>query len=119
MENEVFKSIMSLLDYLWDIDILELQKTSTGTGGYISTWVKVGVFRGLINKKVPNIIFQGGKQTEFSEYKAMGIDDVNLKVENRLRYDDYLYRIKGKPKNCIQRNHHVSLDLDFVGFDNN
>lgn len=108
---------MALNDYLWDIEIRELQKIPTGTGGYISNWVKVGIFRGLINKKVPNIAFQGGKLTEISEYKAMGISNDNLKIENRLVYDDYIYRIKGKPKNCIGRNHHVSIDLDFIGFD--
>jgi hypothetical protein len=108
---------MALNDYLFDIEIRELQKTLTGTGGYISNWVKVGVFRGLINKKVPNVVYQGGKIVEFSEYKAMGIDNIHLKPENRLVYDGYIYRIKGKPKDCIQRGHHVSIDLDFIGFD--
>ncbi|MGL5709967.1 MAG: hypothetical protein ACRCW9_03885 [Cetobacterium sp.] len=109
---------MSLNDYLWNIEIRELQKVSTGSGGYISNWVKVGTFRGLINKKIPNVSYQGGKIVEYSEYKAMGLDHIELKAENRLVYDDYVYRIKGKPKNCIGRNHHVTIELDFVGFDN-
>lgn len=108
---------MALTDYLWEIEIKELQKIPTGTGGYISSWVTVGIFRGLINKKIPNMAYQGGKIVEMSEYKAMGVDNIYLKPENRLVYDNYVYRIKGKPKNCIRRNHHVTIELDFVGFD--
>lgn len=105
-------------DYFYNIDILTLSKVRNGTG-FISNWVKVGTLRGLINKKMPNVGTLGGKVNEVSEYKAMGFYHPEVKPENRLSYGGYTYRIKGKPKDCIGLGHHITVELDFVGQDNN
>jgi hypothetical protein len=105
-----------LEDYFWDIEILELTKVKVGQG-YISNWIPIGTWKGIINKTTPNVSTAAGKTTEVSEYQAMGALNDNIKADMRLRDKGYTYRVKGKPKDCIQLGHHISLDLDFLGYD--
>lgn len=106
-------------DYYYDITVLDRVKVDNGAGGWAETWTELAIVRGVINRSTPNTSFIGGKVTEFSEYKALTEPNEYINANSRLKDSDgKIYRVNGKPKDCIKRGHHLAMDLDYYDIDN-
>jgi hypothetical protein len=109
---------MAIEDFYNDIQVLAQTKTNNGVGGKGLSWVVIDTIRGVINQDVgsesPN-----GKTLERTAYK--GYTEVNTNISASVRLKDSegnIYRIKGKPKNTMNMNHHYRLELEYFQEDN-
>lgn len=113
---------MAIEDYFHDIIVLKQLSTETNLiGGVNDNWGEVKTLRGVINCKNIEPSTLSGKAGENTEYNGLfeySDDSINyLKAENRVKdTDGYIYKIPGKPKNTIQRNHHFKVELIFVEY---
>ncbi len=106
-------------DYYYDITVLDRTKVDNGAGGWSEAWTEIAIVQGVINRSTPNTSFIGGKVTEMSEYKALTELNDYIKAHSRLKDSDgKVYRVNGKPKDCIKRGHHLAMDLDYYDQDN-
>lgn len=115
---------MAIEDYFHDITVLQqIPTTNSQVGGVSKNWCKVYTLSGVINQRYANNSPDGGRQGENSEYIGyfeFSYDNENyLKKSNGIRLQDengYIYKLKGKLKNTIKRNHHFRIDLQYVDY---
>ena len=110
---------MAIEDYFVDIIVLfQLDKTSNMLGGLDEDWQETVTIRGVINQKSSQQSIVGGKsnqETYINGYFEITDDTTNYLIpENRIKYDDKIYRIIGKQKNTVNRNNHYKVDLIYL-----
>lgn len=113
---------MAIEDYFHDIIVLQQIGTDSNLiGGINDNWGEVKTLRGVINCKNVEPSTLSGKAGENTEYNGLfeySEDSINyLTSKSRLKDEDgFIYKISGKPKNTIQRNHHFKVELIFVEY---
>lgn len=113
---------MAIEDYFEDIIVLEQIGTQPNLiGGIQDNWGEVMTLRGVINCRNTQPSILAGKAGENSEYNGLFEycdNAINyLKPENR--YKDqagFIYKMSGKLKNTVYRDHHFKVDLIFVEY---
>jgi hypothetical protein len=110
---------MALEDYFNDIIIESLVGNKTDLlGGRVEEWGEATTIKGVVNQKYSNISTNSGRSGEESEY--IGLFEITdnsttyLKKPNRINDNGYIYKIRGKPKNTLNRNHHYRVELQYV-----
>jgi hypothetical protein len=116
---------MAIKDYFGDIHVLEQIGSQAGRsnqiGGRDRQWNIISTIQGVINQAYSNQDNSRGKEGEQSEYKGFfEYSSTNLDyLEGKYRLKDsegHVYKIKGKAKNTINRNHHLKCDLTFDSY---
>lgn len=112
---------MAIGDYFHTISVLQQSGSSGQTGNRSGSWLEIATLNGVINQRYANRDNGKGKTTENSEY--IGYFEYNstnqsyLDIQYRLKdTDDKIYKIKGKAKNTMNKNHHFRVDLQFDSY---
>jgi len=112
---------MAIKDYFTDITVLQQTGTKNLIGGRSGTWEEVTTIRGVINQSYANQDNSRGREGEQSEYKGFfEYSTTNLGYLNgiyRLKDGEgKVYKVKGKGKNTLNKNHHIRVDLTYDSY---
>lgn len=111
---------MSISNYFKEIKVLENSGTSNQIGGKSNDFVEIAIIKGVINQSYSNQDNSKGRENESSEYKGFfeysEQNSLYLNPKNRLKDGENIYKIKGIPKNTINRNHHLRVDLQLESY---
>lgn len=108
---------MAIECYYKEVIKLENVKTSDGRGGYIHSWNETNTFMGLVNQASSKEQEQANKLGVIADYKLYCPIDVTLNIDDTISFEGEYYRIVSKPKNTIQRNHHLKILLKNISLD--
>lgn len=112
---------MAIKDYFGDIKVLQQTGTKNKIGGRSGDWVVETTIRGVINQAYTNQDNSKGKENEQGEYKGFfEYSTANLGYLSgvyRLKDSEgKVYKVKGKGKNTLNRNHHIRVDLTYDSY---
>lgn len=111
---------MAIEDYFGEIKILKQIEGQNQIGGRFNNWSNIASINGIINKHNSNNVNTGGKsgeQTEYVGFFQYSDDALNYLVpENRIEFGNIVLKIKGQPKNTLNMNHHIKVELIFYSF---
>lgn len=109
---------MTLNDYYGDLNLYTETSAPNGRGGFTKTWTPLNrSIQGLINQASTaesEMAAKLGITAAFNLYCDVG---VVIDHENLIEKDGSYYRIVGKPKNTVGRNHHWKIPLEYVSLD--
>ena len=113
---------MAIKNYFGDITVLQKSESkSNQIGGRGGIWEEVTTIKGVINQSYSNQDNSRGREGEQSEYKGFfeySTDNLTY-LNGTYRLKDsagYVYKIKGKAKNTVNRNHHLRVDLTYDSY---
>jgi len=112
---------MAIKDYFGDITVLQQTGTSNQIGGRGGTWEEITIIQGVINQSYTNQDNSKGRENEQGEYKGFfEYSTANIGYLNgvyRLKDNEgKVYKVKGKGKNTLNRNHHIRVDLTYDSY---
>lgn len=112
---------MAIEDYFGNIIVLKQIGSSNKIGGRSGKWEEIDTIQGVINQSYSNQDNSRGREGEQSEYKGIfeySTDNLTY-LNGTYRLKDsagYVYKIKGKAKNTVNRNHHLRVDLTYDSY---
>jgi head-tail adaptor len=108
---------MPITNYYSSIEIHVKTATSNGRGGSTYAWAKSSTIQGLINQASSREIEAAAKLDIHADYKLYCGVSVALDSTKLLYYGGEYYRVVSKPKNTVNRNHHLKILLKQVSSD--
>lgn len=109
---------MAIENYYKTINKLSNIKKNDGRGGYVYDFSIISTFNGLVNQassKEQELAKKLGITADFKLYCEV---EATLTINDIIQFNDEYYRVVSKPKNTIQRNHHLKITLKQISLDN-
>lgn len=117
---------MAIGDYFRTITVLEQSGSSSQLGGRNGEWEEIATMLGVINQRfsIPKQYSDRnvkGKVSESSDYFGyFEYSSTNMSYfDTKYRFkdsDNRIYKIKGQPKNTMNKNHHIKANLTYESY---
>lgn len=111
---------MAIEDYYVPLEVWRgTPKTDIRNNTTFGNFIKNSDIQGVINQASFNDSMQAMQLQVDISHKLYTAITSDIKSQDQIRNNTTIYRVVGKPKNTVNRNHHLKVMLQELGVDNN